>query len=133
MTVSYTHLDVYKRQVITGGGGFVTMRIGRPEIDGARMHGPVGRGEEHFTLIRAAGAAHVRHAEALDVGLRIVVAVAMVFRVGAELHHAEGHGRSGKEIDSSAGSFARADEWVDAGGRSYRRRGLCRQSVQAKA
>ena len=30
--------------------------------------------------------------------------------VGAELHHAEGHGRSGKEIDPSARPLAGADQ-----------------------
>ena len=52
--------------------------------------------------------------------LVVVIAVAVIFTVRAELHHAKGRGCAGKQIDAAAGSSAGADERVNTGGGTRR-------------
>jgi hypothetical protein len=77
------------------------------------MHGPVSRGEEHFAFIRAAGSAHVRHAEALEPLLYGVIAKAVIFRVGTKLHHPEWSDGAWKKVDTVVRITASADQWID--------------------
>ncbi len=77
-----------------------------------RDDGPGGGGKEDVALIGAADTAHVGHAETLDPTLNVVVAKAVIFRVRAELHHAEGANGAGKEIGAVIRIAASADQWI---------------------
>lgn len=72
----------------------------------------------------------MRHAEAVNVELVVVVAVAVVLGVGAQLDHAERRCRSGEKINSTARAIAGADEGIYAGHRVLRRRHLRDQSAR---
>jgi hypothetical protein len=119
--------------VVAGGCGLPLMGEGGLVVGDLGDDWARSGGEKYVAFIGAADAAHVRHAETFKPRLDVVVAEAVVFRVGAQLHHAEGKRGAGEQIDAIHRITACADERMHAGcGIGFRGRVLSAGSVDAE-
>jgi hypothetical protein len=118
------------------------LAVERGAVAGGRALDRLGRRQEgEIAVERAACTGEVGEAEALDVGVAVVVAAAPVAvgrrRIGAPLDHAKGSGRTGEVVAAAEAVVARpgAGEDVHAVGKAGRgcgRRDCCQKSERGR-